>query len=422
MKAFREGAYYCISARVMYCLFERSLGRPMRTWIFQGNPDKFDIDGYLAVGTNEITWLVRQYGSEIKPGDVVYIWRSSGGSKGKAAGIVAQGTILTEPDNIADDPVAAAFWKRDVPTGTSTRVKLRVDGVANSRGFIKRDWLVDDPACCEMLIIRQPAGTNFPLEPREAERLQNLWIKTGVDWSRAESLAALQTYLALYGKQISRKPDSPVADLAMLIGRAVTGAYNKIMNFRAIDPRDLRAGMDGASNVDRSVWAEYFDERAQTIDQKAVSDEFQRLWPQYWLEPSRELQEECLEKAVEEAKADLDVLEARIRASRRPSKPQSGTTTTTVFNRDPNIIAYAKVRAGCRCEVPGCEVPLFLKSDGEPYVEVHHIHMLADGGEDTTDNVACLCPTHHREIHFGIRRSELEAALSELRGPDLLRT
>lgn len=358
---------------------------------------------------------MRRYSSEIQPGDAVYIWRSAGGLKDKA-GIVARATVLTEPANISDDPAAGPFWKRDAPTGTSTRVKLSVDRVAKSREFIKRDWLIDDPACSEMLIVRQPAGTNFPLKPREAERLQNLWSKTGVDWSREESLAALHTYLALSGKQISKKAGSPVADLAMLIGRAVTGAYNKIMNFRAIDPRDSRDGMDGASNVDRSVWAEFFDERAQTIDQNAVSDEFQRLWPQYWLETTRELQEERLEQAVEEAKADLDVLEARIRASRRPSMPRSGTTTTTVFNRDPNIIAYAKARSGCRCEVPGCVVPLFLKPDGELYVEVHHIHMLADGGEDTTDNVACLCPSHHREIHFGTQRSELEAALSELRG------
>ncbi len=342
------------------------------------------------------------------------MWRSAGGPKNKA-GIVARATVLTEPSNISDDPAAVPFWKHDAPTGTNNRVKLRVDGIAKSREFIKREWLVDDPACSNMLIIRQPAGTNFPLEQREAERLRDLWAKTGVDWSRAESLAALQTYLALYGKQISRKPGSPVADLAMLIGRAVTGAYNKIMNFRSIDPRDSRAGMDGASNVDRSVWAEFFDEHSQTIDQNAVCDEFQRLWPEHWLEPTRELQEQRLEQAVEEAKADLDVLEARIRASRRLSQPRSGTTTTTVFNRDPNIIAYAKGRAGYRCEVPGCDVPVFFKADGEPYVEVHHIHTLADGGEDIIDNVACLCPNHHREIHFGIRRSELEAALSELR-------
>jgi predicted HNH restriction endonuclease len=135
----------------------------------------------------------------------------------------------------------------------------------------------------------------------------------------------------------------------------------------------------------------------------------------YWLEPTRELQDERLEQAVEEAKADLDSLEARIRVGQNLDKSRSGTTTTTVFNRDPNIIAYAKQRAGFKCEVPSCEFPVFLKPDGESYVEVHHIHMLAEGGEDTIDNVACLCPNHHREIHFGIRRSELEGLLRELR-------
>jgi hypothetical protein len=29
----------------------------MTTWLFQGNPDTFDIDGYLAVSSGIITWL-----------------------------------------------------------------------------------------------------------------------------------------------------------------------------------------------------------------------------------------------------------------------------------------------------------------------------------------------------------------------------
>ncbi|OQZ02159.1 MAG: hypothetical protein B6D34_12290 [Candidatus Brocadia sp. UTAMX1] len=33
-----------------------------------------------------------------------------------------------------------------------------------------------------------------------------------------------------------------------------------------------------------------------------------------------------------------------------------------------------------------------------PYVEVHHVKRLADGGEYTLKNTACLCPIHHRSL------------------------
>ena len=53
---------------------------------------------------------------------------------------------------------------------------------------------------------------------------------------------------------------------------------------------------------------------------------------------------------------------------------------------------------------------------GRPFhAEVHHIAPLADGGEDTIENVACLCPAHHREVHLGRRATELTAQLKELR-------
>jgi hypothetical protein len=36
------------------------------------------------------------------------------------------------------------------------------------------------------------------------------------------------------------------AAVTVKIGRAVTGVYNKVMNFRSVDPRDNRAGMSRA--------------------------------------------------------------------------------------------------------------------------------------------------------------------------------
>ncbi len=39
----------------------------MTTWIFQGNPQKFDIDGYLAAN-RDIRWLVTRYAERIREG------------------------------------------------------------------------------------------------------------------------------------------------------------------------------------------------------------------------------------------------------------------------------------------------------------------------------------------------------------------
>ena len=34
--------------------------------------------------------------------------------------------------------------------------------------------------------------------------------------------------------------------------------------------------------------------------------------------------------------------------------------------------------------------------------------MLADGGSDTVENAAALCPNSHREFHFGGSKDELK--------------
>lgn len=65
-----------------------------RTWIFQANPKTYNIDGALQK-LKEITWSVTRYKNEIQPGDRVFLWRSGG-----EAGIVADGTVMTAPDEM----------------------------------------------------------------------------------------------------------------------------------------------------------------------------------------------------------------------------------------------------------------------------------------------------------------------------------
>ena len=60
----------------------------MRTWIFQGNPEVFDIEGYFAASSGLITWSVAKYADQMSPGDTVYIWQSQGQDAARA-GILA---------------------------------------------------------------------------------------------------------------------------------------------------------------------------------------------------------------------------------------------------------------------------------------------------------------------------------------------
>lgn len=83
------------------------------------------------------------------------------------------------------------------------------------------------------------------------------------------------------------------------------------------------------------------------------------------------------------------------------------------FVRDAYVVAAAILRSGGKCEMPGCARDLFLKDDDTPYLEVHHVVPLAEGGDDTLVNAAALCPHCHRALHFGKGRMAKRGALAE---------
>lgn len=107
-----------------------------------------------------------------------------------------------------------------------------------------------------------------------------------------------------------------------------------------------------------------------------------------------------LEKAI--AKSEADSHEERLRRLEiAPKKPDLIPVTTTDFKRNPDVIAEVRKRANGVCE--GCNnvAPFPRKKDGSPYLEVHHIVMLSDGGDDTVQNALALCPNCHRKAHYG---------------------
>jgi 5-methylcytosine-specific restriction protein A len=72
----------------------------------------------------------------------------------------------------------------------------------------------------------------------------------------------------------------------------------------------------------------------------------------------------------------------------------------TIYRRGQTVKDYVLLRAAGRCESCRAAAP-FERRDGTPYLEPHHTTRLSDGGLDHPRFVAALCPTCHREIHYG---------------------
>jgi len=98
-------------------------------------------------------------------------------------------------------------------------------------------------------------------------------------------------------------------------------------------------------------------------------------------------------------------------AKQAVGQPSRRSTTRQDFDRNPFVVEAAKIRAKGRCEMPGCQRPLFSRDDNTNYLEVHHIVPLGEDGDDTLVNAAALCPSCHRELHFGVNRVGLRTLL-----------
>ena len=106
------------------------------------------------------------------------------------------------------------------------------------------------------------------------------------------------------------------------------------------------------------------------------------------------------EKAVERSMAD-DPGRRRKRLVRARKVPHRVPVLILSFVRNPDVVAEVRFRAAGKCEGCNKDAPFLRRMDGKPYLEVHHVTQLADGGEDTVDNAIALCPNCHRQEHYG---------------------
>jgi hypothetical protein len=253
----------------------------MNFFIFQGNPDLFDISGYIDASIESdlpVRWLVKRFKGEIEVGDRIFLWASAGSEK-KNSGIVGYGKILSHPALLPDDELSSRFWKTDQGVGDQLRVDIEITSSNTSpKRLIKREWMKNDPILEDLNILKNAQGTNFQVNDIQGKRLIELVSNTGKPWSKSECVAALYLYTQLLDKPISKSNDSSVAELGVKIGRATTGVYNKIMNFRSIDPNDPRKGMSGSGKIDRQVWKNYYEASTGKLNMGLLREDYSQLF------------------------------------------------------------------------------------------------------------------------------------------------
>jgi len=101
-------------------------------------------------------------------------------------------------------------------------------------------------------------------------------------------------------------------------------------------------------------------------------------------------------------KDDNETRKSRLLAARK--KPREIEVKTKIYVRNPDVVAEVLKRANGVCEQCKKQAPFLRKKDNCPYLEVHHIIQLSQGGDDAVENALALCPNCHREFHYGNRK------------------
>ena len=139
-------------------------------WIFQANPQRFDILNALAdEEMKEDVWLVSRYKDKIQKGDIGIVWMC-----GKDGGIYALTEIMSNPEFMGEPEVSAKYW---MSAAEKNQIRLRVKlkyTLKMPDNPIFREELKSIPELKDMVIFRQPQGTNFPVRQKEWKVISEL--------------------------------------------------------------------------------------------------------------------------------------------------------------------------------------------------------------------------------------------------------
>lgn len=140
-----------------------------RTWMFQANPNKYDI--FQTLKSGEELWNLRQHAKDVHVGDRVLIWVC-----GDDAGIYAVGRVISPAVTMPDSPEGIKHWSNPAEGKRPTpRVLVRYERLLLERP-LRKAYLQSDPNLWSMKILCFPQGTNFAVSAAEWQAL-SAWLE-----------------------------------------------------------------------------------------------------------------------------------------------------------------------------------------------------------------------------------------------------
>ncbi|WP_345969098.1 HNH endonuclease [Sulfurimonas sp. HSL1-6] len=217
---------------------------------------------------------------------------------------------------------------------------------------------------------------------------------TNDGWSKEELLAAVNAYMDMQQKERQGQPFTKkqyYENLSSRFGRPEKAFEYRMQNISYVMTllgRDWLTGLKPAKNVGGKI--------ASEIEAMIASAEGRQFIP----------------VAAFEIKAREEVKRKHLTKPKGNRNPTSTSSSITQYKRDAAVKAWVLRQANGKCEC--CDQPApFNNSDGQPYLEVHHVRQLADKGSDTIYNMVALCPNCHKAVHYGENSRELVSRLYE---------
>ncbi len=225
------------------------------------------------------------------------------------------------------------------------------------------------------------------------------------EWKRQEIILLFHAVCNNPTKKFHSENDTypaTITELAGLLQKPSAIICEKIQHLLYLNSQGKYGKWSGGIKVDREVFEEFNEDRERlcSVATKIREDllnnavNYENIFVSFEEDESWEI-ERLKKDGWTESSEIGNVL------------PSIKYCTIKRHDRIPTVSAIAKLRANFRCEIQECNYKPFIGLYNIPYVEVHHIKRLADGGEDTLKNIVCLCPNHHREIHFGENKEKI---------------